>query len=105
MQEIEINIEQAKEAIELFDCLNRLRENNDFKKLIEEGYFKDEACRLVLIRGEDSMKEVKDDILRDIDGIASFHAYLRQVYASGFRAKDAMAEMEATRDEIAQEEL
>ena len=52
VEEIELEINQAKEKVALKDSLEKLIKNRDFKKVITEGYFEQEAIRLVLLKAD-----------------------------------------------------
>lgn len=75
---IRISMEQAKELVKSGERLERLTKNRDFKALITDGYFTEEAKRLVLLRG--SFVGVNEKALigidNDIAGIGSFYTYL-----------------------------
>jgi len=43
IEQIELSIEAAKANVEKMEALLRLIDNKDFKKIIDDGYFKDEA--------------------------------------------------------------
>ena len=45
IEKVEIEMEEAKKYIELRNTFLRLSENKDFKHVIEEAYFKEEAAR------------------------------------------------------------
>lgn len=49
IQELELTIDQAREQVKLAEALNRLHKNEDFKAVILDGYFRDEASRLVAL--------------------------------------------------------
>lgn len=79
-QALEISIETAKEGIAKNDALNRLSRNKDFQLLIDTGYFRDTAARLVLLRGAPQMQDEANQtgLLREMDAIA----YLRQYFST-----------------------
>lgn len=76
--EYELTQEQAQEIIQLGEALKRLNENPDFKKIFSEGFFKDEAVRVVGLMGEPEFKN-SDYILHRQIGIAQSQAYLREI--------------------------
>ena len=104
--QIEVTMEQTKKVIAKKACLTRLRKNKDFKELIEEGYFKDESSRLVLLKAdhtmleEDSQKEINNQII----GIGYMFAYLRAIHVMGGNAERALEADEATLEELHAEE-
>lgn len=104
LEEVEISIEQAKQTIEMMEALSRLRDNRDFQKVIEEGYFKDEASRLVLLRATDAARanngELRTSIDEQIVGIGQLRDYFSTIYGLGRMAKQSLLADEQTREEI-----
>lgn len=102
IQEIELNISQAKKIVELGDCLERLRNNRDFKKVIQEGYFEQEAVRLVHLKSDISFQtpERQKSILTQIDSIGNLNQYFETVFHQARLASKAIEADEQTRDEI-----
>lgn len=105
IHEVEISIEEAKQTLELRDALRKLRENPDFKKVIEENYFKEEASRLVLLKADMNVqdREIQKQINKQIDAIGYFRGYLQSLFQLGSQAEQALAEAERTREEILEE--
>ena len=101
-QEIEISIEAAKGAVERKNKLERLLENPDFKEVFEEGYFKNEAARLVSLlcdgdwRTEERRKEIIDDML----GISSVRQYIIGIRQMGKHLERQIAESESALEEL-----
>jgi hypothetical protein len=79
IQQIEIGLEDAKKAVKFGQALERLTNNKDFKAVILEGLFRDEAVRLVHLKSHPAMQteEHQKNILREMDGIGSLVSYLR----------------------------
>lgn len=104
---VEIDIERARELIELAEALKRLHNNKDFKLIIREGYFKEEASRVVIVRADPEMASEEDqkqinDIITSIGGL---FAYFHKIYALGNRAQMSLVADEETRSEILEEQL
>ncbi|WP_225784518.1 hypothetical protein [Xenophilus sp. Marseille-Q4582] len=91
-----------RQLVELGDSLNRLRTNRDFKRVISQAYFKDEAVRLVHLKSDPNMQdaEKQKSIVAQIDAIGSFSAFLNTVMANAAHARRALSESEAMREEI-----
>jgi len=106
LQEIDNNIKEAQKLVELGNALVRLRSNKDFKKVVLEGFFEQEAIRLVHLKADANMQtpERQQNILRDIDAIGSFNQYLRTVLYRADLARKAIDDGEALRDELLAEE-
>lgn len=81
IKQIQINIVAAKERVALGECLKRLSKNRDFKKLIEQRYFKEESHRLVMVKSSPACQtpEIQAEILRDLDGIGSLYQFFNAI--------------------------
>ena len=92
---------------ELGDALARLRGNRDFKKVILEGFFEQEAVRLVHLKADSNMQspESQKSILTQLDAIGTLAQYLRTVDMRANLAKKSIEYDEQTLEEIAAEEL
>lgn len=102
LQQIEINIKQAQKLVDLGESLERLSVNRDFKKVIAEGYFEQEAIRLVHLLSDPSMQtaEVKKSIDTQMNAIGSFKQYLQTLRFRASIAGKALVADEQTRDEL-----
>lgn len=106
IQEIELNIEQAKSFVELGAAVEKLQRNPSFKKVVKEGYFKDEAVRLVHLKAdprmqnEDRQKMIDDDIR----AIGTFNQFLEDTLRRADMAATAIAEGEEALEEIRNED-
>lgn len=107
LHEIEVSIEQAKQHVAVKDALGRLSANPDFNKIVLEGYFKDEAVRLVQLRADPNFASEEDQaaVLRSIDAIGQFRLYCNTINQMGQMAENAIASDEATREQILAEDL
>jgi len=96
VEAMEISLQQQKEILASMESLERLIANKDFEKIFTEGYFKNEACRLVQMRGEPAMTKPEDQeaILKAIDSIAGLRQYLRTIMQFGSMAKKAIMDTE-----------
>ena len=106
IQQLEIDIDQARAALQKMEALERLFNNRDFKELITEGYFVQEASRCVLLKGDLNVTdETRDHCDRMINGIGLLRGYFQQVNYFGQQAQAAMEDYEDTREELLQEQL
>lgn len=107
MQEIEITIEEAKAKIARRDLVLRLQENPDFKELITEGYFRDEAARVVMLKADENFQEPEKQKKLDdnILGISILGEWLRTQILLGNMAEDSLEAHENTREELRAEVL
>jgi hypothetical protein len=107
LEALEISIEEAKAKVELMEALDSLGNNSNFKKVILDGYFKNEASRLVLLKAVPSMQSEAQQlsISKSIDAIGHLRQYFSTVYQLGNMAKQSIVEDEATREELLSEEI
>ncbi|MGQ0565585.1 MAG: hypothetical protein ACT4OK_11010 [Gemmobacter sp.] len=88
-QELEITIEQAKEAVETGKAAQRLYSNPDFKALIVDGYFLKEAARLALLHGDPGLRaDIKGAVLDEMKGPGALKRYLSLLVQRGRAAED-----------------
>ena len=101
---IEVTIEQLEEAIAMQDALEQLEQNVFYKKVIAEGYLKDNAVRLVHLKGASAMsdKSHQEGIIKQLDGIGSLSEHLRAIVNMGNIARKRLDEYS---QELSQEEL
>ena len=106
IQALELTINQAKEKIAFKDALEKLESNGNFKKIVLEGYFKDEAIRLVHLKNDPSANNpaIQEKIMKNIDAIGVFRQYLLNIQHTGIMAQKAIIEAEETKNEIYIEE-
>lgn len=106
IEQVEISLENAKKAIHKMETLDRLYRNKDFQEVILEGYFKDEASRLVLLKGDvNIMDDQERHCEKMINGIGCLRAYFQMVNHFGTQAEKAMEDDQATREELLAEQL
>lgn len=105
LEQIDISIEQAKETIAMKKALDNLTDNPDFIKIIIDGYLKDEALRLVMLRADDRFKEDLDQagLMKAIDAIGNFKMYCNTIMQMGRMAENAVLADQKTREEILDE--
>tara|TARA_R110000787_G_scaffold185888_2_gene297479 strand:- start:1366 stop:1704 length:339 start_codon:yes stop_codon:yes gene_type:complete len=105
LEELTIQIELADKMRSLRDSCAKLMKNKHFKDVIEIGYFKDEAARLVMAKSsplDDTQQKTIDGM---IIGVGSLANYLNMVMRRGADMDIAVGEHEQTREEILAEEL
>ena len=101
-EEIRLHVEQAKQLVARSESLTKLFKNKDFKEVILEGYLKEEAVRLVLLKADpatltDEMQAVID---KGINAIGSFNQYLKMVQALGEQAARSLKDYEEYQAEL-----
>ncbi len=94
LKEFEAQIKNAQPALAMGKSLASLLKNGDFKKVFLEGYLKDEAVRLVLLKADPAMQkpEAQAAVIRDIDSIGALHMYLHTVAFNGKQAEGSVNE-------------
>lgn len=105
LQQLEQNIKYSQKAIDLGDALERLRSNKDFKAIFVNGYFEQEAVRLVHLKSNLNMQsnESQQSILRQMDAIGTVSDYLNTILTRAEMARRTIMADEATRDELLSE--
>ena len=107
IQEIEVSIQESKKFVDKMESLIKLSTNKDFIKVVEEGYFQEEASRLVLLKADPSMQKAEDQagIMNGINAIGHFRQYLHTVIQLGRMMEKSIKDSEDTREEILAESL
>lgn len=105
ISEVELTIKQAKDAIALKDAVVKLSNNREFRKIITEGYFKNEAARLTHLFSDPTilLNNQQEMVRNDLLGIGGLERYLRVLVQQGNAAQDALMEQEETLDELRSE--
>ena len=107
LNQLEINIQEAKEALKKFQALERLQKNPDFTLIIDQGYLEEEASRAVWAKAEPEAQR-RPEIIQNLDNIITAIGYLRQyfrtIYQNGYQAEKIITDSEQTRDELIEEE-
>ena len=100
LEQVEIQIDMAQKLRKMRDTCVKLTESEPFKDVITEGYFKEEAARLVMAKSSnlnpDQMKLI-DNMQYGIGALANF---LESVMRRGSEMDTAIGEHEQTREEI-----
>ena len=103
---IEHSIERAKEHVATKDAVERLTRNRDFKKVILEGYFEQEAIRLVHLKADPEFQtpEKQAELHNEMLAIAGLRAYLDRLIQIGKMEEAAIpsheSELDALRSEV-----
>jgi hypothetical protein len=105
LQQVEIQIEMATSIRKLRDSAVKLMATKEFKDVIEEGYFKEEAARLVMAKSSNMTSEQKLIIDNMQYGIGALSNWLESVMRRGAEMDQAIGEHEQTREEILREEV
>lgn len=92
VNQLEAGIDAHKKSIALLNSLEVLFANKHFQAVVIDGYLKEEAVRLVSLKGDPNQQtpEKQAVIIRDIDGIGSFMNYLRTIKFKGSIAQNSL---------------
>ena len=107
LQQIESNLKRNAVLTDLGNALARLKGNRDFKKVILEGFFEDEAIRLVHLKADPNMQseQSQKSITTQMDAIGNLSQYLATLQFKAGMAQKAKASDEEMRDELLAEGL
>lgn len=107
LKNLEISITDAKEAIAAKEALDRLEKNADFNDLIQKGFLEKHIIRQVLLKAHPKMQsdEMQNLLDKQITSAGGFKQYLISIYTQGCNAEQALAEDEATMEELLKEDL
>ena len=106
IHEVELSIEHAKKLVERGQMAQKLASNYEFKKLVLEGYFVEEAARLVHLFSDPNIPEdVRTYIERDLQCPGAFKRYLSTIVQMGLQAAQEIKDAHQTLEDIRQEEM
>lgn len=105
MEQVELTIEDAQKLIDRRDSLLKLQNNRDFKKIINEGFLKEEAVRLVHALADPNLAQFREQIQGSIEGIGVLLQYFHTITAMGNAAENEMREHQELLNELQNEEL
>ncbi len=102
LQQVEDNIKQASELVEFGSAVERLRSNRDFRKVIIEGYFEQEAVRLVHAKADAELQSIASQasIVKQMDAIGALSQFLMGKLQLSGLAERSIAADEETRQEL-----
>ena len=105
LEQVEIQIEMATRIRKLRDNCVKLIETPLWKDVIDEGYFKEEAARLVMAKSSNMNAEQKQLIDNMIYGVGALANWLESVVRRGSEMDQAIGEHEETREDLLKEEV
>lgn len=107
IERLEHSTHRAKQHLELGNALERLLNNRDFKAVIQQGYFEQEAIRLVHLKSDPAVDSPakQANIIRDIDAIGALSAYLKEIQRQADLAKREIEDNEVMLEELRSEGL
>jgi len=105
LEQVEIQIDMANKLRALRDNCVKLTASETWKDVISEGYFKEEAARLVMAKSANLKPEQMQLIDNMMLGIGALANYIESVMRRGAEMDQAIGEHEETREEILAEEI
>ena len=105
LEQVEIQIDMAQKLRKMRDNCVKLTASEPWKDVIDEGYFKEEAARLVMAKSSNLTPEQMKLIDNMIFGIGAVANYIESVMRRGAEMDQAIGEHEETREEILAEEI
>ena len=105
LEQVEIQIDMAQKLRKMRDTCVKLTESEPFKDVITEGYFKEEAARLVMAKSASLTPEQMTIIDNMQYGIGALANFIESVMRRGAEMDQALNEHEETREEILAEEV
>jgi hypothetical protein len=107
--EIELEIEQFKEMLKTKEALDRLLENEDYKRIVELLYFEEEGKRLQGLITSKNIACMRDRqyIIEDLVAIGSFEAFITglQTRLDGIDSPENIKAMNEHIEEMREESL
>lgn len=102
IQEFELTIADAKAQVGLAEALERLHKNPDFRQVIVDGYFRDEAARMVSLLGEPNAQEpaMQTAINNSLRSISELRQHFTKIFHFGELAHRAIEESQQAITEI-----
>ena len=105
LEQVEIQIDMAQKLRKMRDNCVKLTASEPWKDIIGEGYFKEEAARLVMAKSSHLTPEQMQLIDNMQYGIGALANYIESVMRRGAEMDQALSEHEETREEILAEEV
>ena len=105
LEQVEIQIDMANILRALRDNCVKLTASEPWKDVIDDGYFKEEAARLVMAKSA-SLSADQQKIIDNMQyGIGALANFIESVMRRGAEMDQALNEHEETREEILAEEI
>ena len=105
LEQVEIQIDMAHKLRKMRDNCVKLTASETWKDIIDTGYFKEEAARLVMAKSSNLTPEQMQLIDNMQYGIGALANYIESVMRRGAEMDQAIGEHEETREEILAEEI
>ncbi len=103
IEELVVTIDEARSIVRKKMDILKLESNREFKRVILEGYFKEEAARVTSALADPTMYHLREQLQEQLIAISHFEQYLRVAIIMGHRAEVDIIEGEAEIDELREE--
>ena len=95
IEQAEMTLEDAKQIVKTGRLTEQLASHSGFRKIILEGYFKEEAARLATCFSDPLLNEkARLDIQNAIHGIGALRRYLQRLVSEGQIAASSITDYE-----------
>jgi hypothetical protein len=107
LEQIQIDIDDAKNQIELAEALDRLHKNADFQHVILKEFLQNESIRIVGLKTDPgALEDVKqkqiDNVITSIGGLRQ---YFGKIYHMARNSQAALDEYYDTQKDILEEQM
>lgn len=102
LQQLDAAIKDLSDMVDEGKALDRLRKNRDFRKIIDTGYMREEAIRLVHLKGNSNVQDPRQqaNIDKQIAAIGCLADFLELIAVRAEGAAEALGEAEEARAEL-----
>jgi hypothetical protein len=102
LEAIEISLKEARKMVDLGRSLERLEMNPDFQKVIRDGYFRDEAVKLVHARVQPNLQLPQQQawLVSRMDAIGALSQYFENLRNDAGLAAKALEDGTKTQAEL-----
>ncbi len=105
IKHVELSLTEAKRIASLAEAIKRLETNKDFKRVIFDEYFTNEAQRLVFLTADTNVDEkTANAVWGDIRAIGALRQFLLNRKVMGEMAQKEIKDFNETLDELRAEE-
>jgi hypothetical protein len=102
---IEVEMDQARQAIKDRDALLALEKSPNFKRIIKKRYIDEESTRLVLLKVSNLNADQMANVDKMMCGISALNHFFQGIIAKGDEMEQAINDFEKERDMAAEEAI
>jgi hypothetical protein len=104
LNEIAVSLEDANKMVKIGEALRRLHENEDFKTIVLDQYFKEEPARCVIMLGRlQHDTKACERIHNDLTAIGLFQSFLQTINQGYHEALRSISSLNEAQVEIERE--